>query len=145
MKVGIVGGEAAKWTPDRVPEIKALIRTLLSPGDVLVSGGCHLGGVDIWAEDVAAELGLATSIHKPTRLAWIGGEGHIGYRERNIRIATESDILHNIVALNYPQGFTGMRFVCCYHCGATSHIKSGGCWTAKHVQHLGKPAVWWEV
>jgi len=35
-----------------------------------------------------------------------------------------------------------MRFPFCYHCKSNLHVKSGGCWTAKYAERLGKPAKW---
>lgn len=88
-----------------------------------------MSGVDIWAEEVAAELGLPTSIHAPTRLTWSGPGG---FMERNLRIAHESDAVLVVVVDHLPPGYAGMRFDDCYHCKGRNplHIKSGGCWTA---------------
>lgn len=44
-----------------------------------------------------------------------------------------------------PESYKGMRFTSCYHCGTTSHVKSGACWTAKQAQRIGKEAVWHEI
>jgi hypothetical protein len=143
--VGIVGHEAAKFTPQgRARAIEAIL-SILEPGDTVVSGGCHLGGVDIWAEEAAAALGLGMIIYTPTRLTWEPGPGYIGFKERNISIATASEIVHVIVVKSLPGSFQGMKHDLCYHCNVTSHIKSGGCWTGKHAQGLGKPSIWWEI
>lgn len=133
MYIGIVGHEEKKFTADTKELVVALIRTLLSEGDTLVSGGCHLGGIDIWAEEVADEMGIEKVIFYPKTRTWAGG-----YKERNIQIAQKSDILHNIVVAEYPPMYVGMRFKYCYHCDATDHIKSGGCWTLKRAKLLGK-------
>lgn len=45
MKVGIVGNEEKKFTSITEESAKSLIRRLLTKDDVLVSGGCHLGGL----------------------------------------------------------------------------------------------------
>lgn len=138
VKVGIVGAERAKFTPEGEAAVKALCAQLLAPPDaVLVSGGCHLGGVDIWAEEAADRLRRPKIIHMPTRQTWSGG-----YKERNLLIAHDADVLHNIVVANYPETYHGMKFDLCYHCGTDKHIKSGGCWTAKAAQRLGKTAEW---
>jgi hypothetical protein len=107
------------------------------PKPTLVSGGCHLGGIDIWAEEIAGRLGLKKIIHLPRALRW-----DIGFKPRNLAIVRDSDIVHNIVVAEYPAHFQGMRFPACYHCNTDKHIKSGGCWTAKRAQKLGKLAVW---
>lgn len=129
MRVGIVGHEAKKFTPETEEKAREIIRSLLLPGDILVSGGCHLGGIDIWAEEEADKLGLGKMIFLPKTQSWEGG-----YRERNLMIASESHIVHVIVVAEYPSTYKGMRFKTCYHCGTSAHIKSGGCWTAKRCK-----------
>lgn len=143
--VGIVGHEASKFTPTAEAEAKALITTLVGPGDVVISGGCHLGGIDIWAEEFARTHGMGATIFKPDRLTWTLDPPLKGYKERNIRIAELSEIVHVIVVKTLPPSFQGMQHKLCYHCHTTSHVKSGGCWTGKYAQGLGKPAIWWEI
>lgn len=128
-KVGIVGHEGAKFTAETEAVARNIIRSLLSPGDILVSGGCHLGGIDIWAEEEADKLGIQKEIHIPAKRTWEGG-----YKQRNLKIADTSDIVHCIVVSKYPEGYKGMRFDYCYHCKSSDHIKSGGCWTAKRAK-----------
>lgn len=137
VSIGIVGHAADKFTPlmeERAKEIILEIITalLISEEDIsltVISGGCHLGGIDKWAEEVANYIGIPVTVHAPRVLSWsaLGG-----YRDRNLKIAKESDIVHCIVAEEYHSGYTGMRFAKCYHCGSRNppHIKSGGCWTA---------------
>lgn len=136
MIVGIVGSEGAKFTPETEAAARSEITRLLSrPGVTAVcSGGCHLGGVDIFAEEEAAKLGLEAVVFKPKRLTWSGG-----YKERNLQIADASDEVHCITVKTLPAGYRGMRFRLCYHCGAADHIKSGGCWTVKMAKKAGKP------
>lgn len=134
MTVGIVGHEAAKFTPETEARAKALIRRALSGATAVVSGGCHLGGIDIWAEEEADRLGIPKIIHLPKRQTWSGG-----YKERNLLIAQDSDVLHNIVVDRYPASYSGMHFDYCYHCKTSDHIKSGGCWTMHRAKTLGKP------
>ena len=131
--VGIVGSEAAKFTPETETRARALIRLLLSPGDVVCSGHCHLGGVDIFAEEVASALGLEKLIYPPKELNW----DH-GYRPRNLQIAVASDVVYCITVRDYPPMYKGMRFSSCYHCKVDTHVKSGGCWTVKQALKLGK-------
>lgn len=64
-------------------------------------------------------------IYPPKTRDWL-----TGYKPRNLLIANKSDIVHCIVVKEYPSGYSGMRFDCCYHCGTNDHVKSGGCWTA---------------
>src|SRR5262245_56883403 len=86
--IGIVGHEAKKFTAQGEEAARACIRRLLSdPLSVMVSGGCHLGGIDIWAEEEADKLGREKVVHKPTKLRWSGAGG---FEERNMLIATHS-------------------------------------------------------
>lgn len=66
MRIGIVGSEAAKFTPETQAKAIRLIESILvntpSSEVMVVSGGCHLGGVDIWAEEAAERLDMATKI-----------------------------------------------------------------------------------
>ncbi len=133
MKIGIVGHEAAKFTSETEARAREIIRDLCSRADWIVSGHCHLGGIDIWAEYEAASLGVPYIVFPPKTLRWSGG-----YKERNEAIARESDEVHCIVVAKYPEDYAGMRFKYCYHCGTDQHIKSGGCWTAKRA----KKGVW---
>jgi len=125
MKVGIVGHEAAKFTPETEKQARDLIRKLLEPAYCVVSGHCPLGGIDMWAEEIADELGIPKLIFPPKDLSWSEG-----YKPRNLLIAKNSDIVHCIVVDKYPPNYQGMRFQFCYHCKTDTHIKSGGCWTA---------------
>jgi hypothetical protein len=140
MKIGIVGHEAKKFTPETEAEAKRIIRTLLKEGNTLVSGGCHLGGIDIWAEEIADEMGLEKEIYLPAIKKWEGG-----YKQRNLQIAHVSDIVYCIVVKEYPENYNGMKFNYCYHCDTDAHIKSGGCWTAKKAQQFGNKAEWIEI
>lgn len=134
MKVGIVGAEGAKFTRKGEARARAIIRALLAaPDAVAVSGGCHLGGVDIWAEEEAAALGRKAVVFRPKTLMWA-----TGYKPRNLLIADASDIVHSIVVDVLPLEFKGMMHDLCYHCGGTDHVKSGGCWTMKQAKIRGK-------
>lgn len=136
MNIGIVGHDAAKFTAETEAEARRIIRSLLTKDDVMVSGHCHLGGIDIWAEEEAAVLGCELRIFKPARKTWLC------YKKRNIEIAKHSDVVHVIVVAKYPDTYTGLRFPSCYHCKTDKHVKSGGCWTARFAEKLGKEAVW---
>lgn len=133
-RVGIVGHEAAKFTPETEAQARAAIRSLLAPGDVVISGGCHLGGIDIWAVEEARQMGLDVVEHLPKSRSWEGG-----YKQRNLKIAHDSDRVVSIVVDRLPDSYRGMKFDICYHCGTKEHVKSGGCWTAKQARIMGKP------
>lgn len=140
-KVGIVGNGSDKFTETGKNRAKDLIYDILSmeSSPVVVSGHSPVGGVDIWAEDIAEELGLKTDIKIPEINQW-NPRGY-GYKARNLDIA-ESDIVHVIVARDYPPNYEGMRFDLCYHCKTKDHVKSGGCWTGKQALKKGNNAVW---
>lgn len=135
MLIGLVGHEEKKFTPVTKSAAIKVIEGLISHCDTVVSGGCHLGGIDIWAEVVADNIGALTLIHLPKRRNWAG------FRARNLRIARDSDIVHCIVVAKLPGDFGPThRYESCYHCldKRPPHVKSGGCWTAIR----GKKAVW---
>lgn len=135
--LAIIGHAQDKFTPHTealaYQAIYDLI-TLYNPS-LIISGGCHLGGVDIYAEHVANALSIPTRIYKPSHLSWSGG-----YRERNLLIANNSSLVAVIVVETYPPHYTGQRFKGCYHCHNRNppHVKSGACWTAHHSRR----AIW---
>lgn len=132
MRVGIVGSEAQKFTAQTEREARRIIRSLLEPGDVVISGKCHLGGIDVWAVEEARALGLGVVEHPPKSRQWTH------YKERNIKIAEDSDHVVCITVRTLPPGYKGMVFPLCYHCRTSDHVKSGGCWTVKHARAIGK-------
>lgn len=116
-----------------IPHIEKIMPTV-------VSGDCHLGGIDIWAVEEGIELGCPDPIvHTPEKLQWEPR----GYRARNLKIAKDAEVVHCIVVNEYPPNYNGMRFSYCYHCETSTHIKSGACWTArKAITLYDKPAYW---
>ena len=144
MIIGIVGHEGAKFSPKGELDARSIITSLLTDPEVteFVSGGCHLGGIDIWAEEIAASLNLPSTIYLPDVLRWEGeGNGEnllLGFKERNLQIAYSCDIVHCIVVSDLPSTYRGRRFSSCYHCDTDDHVKSGGCWTA----HRAPQAQW---
>lgn len=135
MKVGVVGHAAEKFTEKTEEVARDAIRDALESNraKLMVSGGCHMGGVDIWAEDVATVLGIGTLVHKPRVRTW---SARGGFRDRNLLIARDSDVVACVVVVKLPSRFRGMKFDGCYHCQnylagcKLPHVKSGGCWTA---------------
>jgi len=136
MKIGIIGNAADKFTPELKELAERVIKDILAdfkPGDVLVSGRCPLGGVDVWAEEMAKAMGIPTDIKVPKQHRW---DAEYGFKQRNIDIAKESVHLWVIVVEEYPEGYVGRRFKGCYHCGTSDHVKSGACWTAKQADKV---------
>lgn len=131
--LGIVGHEAAKFTPRTEAQARVEIRRLMAQfvPTLVVSGACHLGGIDIWTIEEARALGLATEEYPPKTQSWF-----YGYKPRNIQIAENSDAVACIVVREYPPAYQGKKFPICYHCGSKAHVKSGGCWTVKYARGL---------
>lgn len=142
MNIGIVGSEGAKFSSIGEERARRIIDGLLMAGDTVVSGHCHLGGIDIYAEEAADRRGLQKLIFPPRELNWTNG-----YKPRNLLIARNSDIVYCITPNKLPPGYTGMRFKECYHCAksgrnSTDHLKSGGCWTVLKAIEMGKRGEW---
>jgi hypothetical protein len=138
MIYGIVGSEQAKFNSITELVARNTIRNILTQNDSVVSGECHLGGIDIYVKEIALEMNILYKGYPPQRLQWSPG-----YKERNEKIAENSDIVICITVAKLPKDYTGMRFVRCYHCSANSleHVKSGGCWTTKYARKLGKQTI----
>ncbi len=130
--IGIVGSEEAKFDLRTRREAITVIRRLLRRASKVVSGACHLGGIDRWAADEATKAGIEVVEHAPTALNWPA------YRERNLRIVEDADEVVCITVRELPEGYRGMRFDHCYHCRTDEHVKSGGCWTVKQAIRAGK-------
>lgn len=126
--LGIVGHEAAKFTPEAEAAARAEIRAAIETHrpEIVCSGECPLGGVDIWAREECGKLGVSFQPYPPKANNW-----EFGFKPRNLQIAA-SDHVVNIVVAQLPPTYRGMKFAECYHCKGRNppHIKSGGCWTA---------------
>ena len=135
MIVGIVGSEAAKFTSYGEGAARGVISEILNKPGVteVVSGACHLGGIDIWAVEAAKSRRLLYKEFPPLHHSWEY------YKSRNLAIVERSDKIHCITVDFLPEDFKGMRFELCYHCKTKDHIKSGGCWTMKQAIIRGKP------
>lgn len=135
--IGIVGSEAAKFDADGERRARKLIRKTIRGASLVVSGACHLGGIDIWAREEAEKLGIPMEEYPPKKRAWEGG-----YKPRNIQIAKRSDRVVCITVRSLPNGYVKKGWEdFCYHCNTNRHVKSGGCWTTKYARGLGKPGV----
>lgn len=131
MRLGIVGHAQEKFVFETEHHAREAIRDAIAlhAPSAIVSGHSPMGGVDWYAEEIANELEIPAIIYAPQRNTWYGP---CGYRERNLKIAAESDIVLVVVVKQLPPGYKGMRFSGCYHCKERTpeHVKSGGCWTA---------------
>lgn len=110
MKIGIVGAEAKKFTPITQAQARYIIRKLISDADLVVSGESPLGGVDWYAREEAAAMGIPFLPCPPATNRW-----HDGYKLRNLKIARESDMVVCIALAEYPASYTDRRFPACYH------------------------------
>ena len=151
-KIAIVGHGKDKFTDESARKARELITRILSrenhphKGKIcLVSGHSPVGGIDIWAEEVAKELEIEMDIKSPRQHSW---DGEYGYKARNIDIATSCDECHIILVNTLPQNYNGMRFNNCYHCAKhadasiPNHVKSGGCWTGWQAYSRNKECTW---
>jgi hypothetical protein len=141
MIIGIVGAEASKFTEYGRIQALAAIMELVTKADGIVSGECHLGGIDIWAKEAALKAGKPFFSFPPTNLRWAPA----GFKARNIQIARKSDEVVCIAVNQYPHEFSDYRTDHCYHCVQPMlpvqlpHVKSGGCWTRWYANSLDKP------
>jgi hypothetical protein len=135
MRVGIVGSEEAKFTSLGKTRATEIIRGLLDGATAVVSGACHLGGIDIWSASEGRSRGFLV-LEFPSRSKNWSGPG--GYCERNLKIVDHSDLVVCITVKQLPKDYNGMRFPKCYHCNTTDHVKSGGCWTMHQARKQGK-------
>src|SRR5262245_19192383 len=112
MILGIVGAEAAKFTAEGQTNARELIESLYRKykPKIVVSGACHLGGIDIWARKL---FDGRFKEFPPEKHSWTY------YKRRNIQIAEYADRTICIAVDRLPPGFKGMRFRLCYHCGTT--------------------------
>ncbi len=128
MKIGIVGSDEDKWDAESKQIAMKRIRARLSAGNVVVSGACPKGGVDIWAVQIAKEMGLPYVEFPPKGFTW----AH--YKARNIQIVEASDMVICLTPRCLPSG----KKLYCYHCETDDHVRSGGCWTLKEAKRQGK-------
>lgn len=109
MKIGIIGSQLADLTTTQQHTATIIIRSLLfcyalNSHPLLVSGGCD--GIDTFAEAEAEHLGIVTKIFRPLKRKW---EGPGGFKERNIKIVEESDVIvaiRSLTSSTYGSGWT---------------------------------------
>ena len=133
MKVGIVGSSSAD-TPEQYARVLDYVKSLKQQhGDnlTIISGGAE--GIDSFAKKAAIELGIPDDriiIFPPKQ------EGWDGYKQRNIQIAMEADM---VVSFALPSKNKEDK---CYHCLKFNrdgdHEKTAGCWTANKAMILRK-------
>ena len=147
MNVAIIGNGENKFNQFTRSRAFKIIRRILAdhPGATIVSGHSPVGGIDIWAEEMARNLRYETMMFAPEQHEW---DTPYGFKARNMDIARNSDIIYVIVVRKYPPGYRGRIFKLCYHCENYSdhdykdHIKSGACWTGWRGVEMGKDVRW---
>ena len=144
MRVGIVGHASDKFTTLGMYHAHQAILDIFhnkhaNDNIIVVSGDCPLGGVDKWAEYLAFKAGIPIDIKSPKQHRW---DGEYGFKQRNLDIAKDSDIIYVILSDSFPPEYNKKKFPYCYHCKTDAHIKSGGCWTAHQAIKMGKKAEW---
>lgn len=139
--LGFVGSEEKHWTSKQKAKACKFIRGLLllyiqrhrfgielAP-PIVCSGRCKEGGLDIWAEEIADELGLEKKIY-PAK-----GKGWKFYRKRNLKIIKSSSRIFDIepeVLETYPKAE--------YDTTSRKWFRhSGGTWTVNEARKRGKP------
>lgn len=173
-KVAIVGGEESKWTrTQKQGAIQRIRKIFCRYGNpywgqdgilwwdwspiTLLSGHCPRGGVDIWAEEEALACEIKTEIYAPEVRQWFDkrlpdGDKLIGYRSRNILIASACDVLFDIepgcvvchgdgryeAVMHSEPGKEEYKIVRCRRCNGLGYIRSGGTWTLEFASRLGK-------
>ena len=143
-KIGIVGHAKDKFDKRTEQLARQIIYNILDIAEsihgniCMVSGHSPVGGIDIWAEEIAMNLGMELDLKIPKQQTW---NAQYGYKQRNIDIARCCNELHVILVKEYPIGYIGQRFSLCYHCKTSDHVKSGGCWTGNQAKKFGKPVI----
>lgn len=148
MKIGIVGHGADKFTAQTEQIAKCHINRIikLHMPCTVISGESPVGGVDIWAHEIADEMGAEFIPCEPRQHKW---DAEYGFKQRNIDIAIKSNIVYCIVVRELPKSYKGVKYTD-YHCNRREHtkpdgekiekhVKSGGCWTAWYaIEHEGR-------
>jgi hypothetical protein len=145
IKIGIIGRGADKFTKQAEEKAKLFISEILTKhcgNVVLISGHSPMGGIDIWAEEIANKLQIPTDIKNPKQHTW---DAEYGYKQRNLDIAKDSDIVIIILVDKLPFNYKGMKFNKCYHCNSINHVKSGACWTGIQALKMGKKVDWYII
>lgn len=139
--IGFVGSEQRYWTLKQERKARKFIRDLLLfyiqrfklgielAMPIVCSGRCKEGGVDIWAEEIADELGLKKKIF-PAK-----GTGWKFYRRRNLKIIKASSRIFDIE----PQVPEVSRKAEYDETSRKWFRHSGGTWTVNEARKKGKP------
>ena len=149
IKIAIIGHASDKFNQITRRSAHSIIAGILEDYRpcILISGGCPMGGIDIWAEEMADKKGIEKIIYRPKYTQWdpdvnTYGKDAYGFKARNLDIARNCDVLYNIVVRTWPENYRGTKYND-YHCAGKNmdkhpHVKSGGCWTLWEAYKQGK-------
>ena len=130
IKVAFVGADSSKWDQKSETVVRLKVRNIMRyymsaypDAFIPISGHSPKGGVDIWTEEIAKELGLEMKIFAPKAFVWwvVERGEEIGYKKRNMLIAQECDVL-----FVFSPSIKGKV------------VWNGGLWTANYAENLGK-------
>ena len=126
MKVAIVG-TSTRLSENEERDVRQYCSQIIKSYDIkntkIISGGAK--GVDTIAIEIANSLFYKTEIYHPLSNTWIG------YKERNIRLASDCDELFCITTPVHKSR-------CYHHFPPQEHQKTAGCFTLKHAKNFGK-------
>ena len=108
--------------------------------DCIVSGHSPVGGIDIWAEDIAREAGIALDLKAHN--AWNPPAGY-GFKARNIDIAAELTSSSSSTCCRPATKGCASPAATTAPARQAAPRQMGGCWTGNYALKLGKPAMWW--
>lgn len=114
MRLVIVGSMGKTWTADEVPAVKDVIRSVIeryktddqTEEFIVGSGESPAGGVDIWAREIATEMGIPFVPFPPRFRGWPA------YKERDQQMADWCTALVRIKSARsttYGSGWTRDR------------------------------------
>ena len=132
IKVAIIGASGSKLDEYErfgvMKELFKIVKRYTNP--IIISGHSPRGGVDIIVELFAKEFNLLNNIIPAQVSQWLDKDGKMGYKSRNLVIASECDVLYCIT--------TRLKKKSCYHCKTGDHEVTGACYTMQLAKKQGK-------
>lgn len=138
MRIGIIGPEKRKFTPESAQRLRALIREVTAHATEIVSGQWLGNGVDLAARTIADTRGIPYTGFPPYTNELIG---HGLWKRQNIVLAEYCDEVICFVLATLPPAFIGRGgkplTPLCRECGG-AHYTCAGCWTVEQARLRGK-------
>jgi len=119
MKIAIVG--SSRLTIEERDEVIHQVGLIVDkhPNSEFITGDAE--GVDkVVRVMLSPEFNL--TVEKANNKRW----DNDGFKERNIKIAQEADIVYSIATKK-------IKDKRCYHCDEQNHDRTGGCWTKRYA------------